>query len=57
MSNLGHGLVEETIEEMNIKYELNVHKKNYSIEQIAEVAELDEKTVERIIEENSPAIV
>jgi hypothetical protein len=57
VSNLGQGLVEETRKEMNIKYVLNMHKKNYSIEQIAEVAELDEKTVERIIEENSPAFV
>jgi hypothetical protein len=57
VSNLGQGLVEETRKEMNIKYVLNMHKKNYSIEQIAEVVELDEKTVERIIEENSPAFV
>jgi hypothetical protein len=57
VSNLGQGLVEETIEEMNIKYVLNMHKRDYSIEQIAEIAELDEKTVKRIIEENSPAFV
>jgi hypothetical protein len=57
VSNLGQGLVEETIEEMNIKYVLNMYKRDYSIEQIAEIAELDEKTVKRIIEENSPAFV
>jgi hypothetical protein len=57
VSNLGQGIEDRAIERMNIKHVLNMHKKDYSIEQIAEIVELDEKTVERIIEENSPALV
>jgi hypothetical protein len=53
MCNLSQGIVEDTKSTIIV----NMHKKDYSIEQIAEIVELDEKTVERIIEENSPAYV
>jgi hypothetical protein len=57
VSNLGQGLVEETIEEMNIKYVLNMHKLDLPVDLIAKSVELSEDEVKRIIEENSPAFV
>jgi predicted transposase YdaD len=53
MCNLSQGIVEDTKSAIIV----NMHKKDYSIEQIAEIVELSEDEVERIIEENSPAYV
>jgi hypothetical protein len=57
VSNLGQGLVEETIEETNIKHVLNMHKLDLPVDLIAKSVELSEEEVKRIIEENSPAFV
>jgi hypothetical protein len=57
VSNLGQGIVEETIEETKSEVIMNMHEKNYSVEQIAEIVKFDIETVERIIKENSPAYV
>jgi hypothetical protein len=53
MCNLSQGIVDDTKSVIIV----NMHKKDYSIEQIAEIVELSEDEVERIIEENSPAYV
>jgi arsenate reductase-like glutaredoxin family protein len=53
VSNLGQGIEDRTKSVIIV----NMHKKDYSIEQIAEIVELSEDEVERIIEENSPAYV
>jgi DNA-directed RNA polymerase specialized sigma subunit len=53
VSNLGQGIEDRTKSAIIV----NMHKKNYSIEQIAEIVELSEDEVERIIEENLPAYV
>jgi hypothetical protein len=57
VGNLGQGLVEETIEETNIKHVLNMHKLDLPVDLIAKSVELSEEEVKRIIEENSPAFV
>jgi hypothetical protein len=53
VSNLGQGIEDRTKSAIIV----NMHKKDYSIEQIAEIVELSEDEVERIIEENTPAYV
>jgi hypothetical protein len=57
MCNLSQGIVDSTIEEMNIKHVLNMHKLDLPVDLIAKSVELSEEEVKRIIEENSPAYV
>jgi hypothetical protein len=57
MCNLSQGIVDSTIEKMNIKYVLNMHKLDLPVDLIAKSVELSEEEVKRIIEENSPAFV
>jgi hypothetical protein len=49
--------VDSTIEKMNIKHVLNMHKLDLPVDLIAKSVELSEDEVKRIIEENSPAFV
>jgi hypothetical protein len=57
MCNLSQGIVDSTIEKMNIKHVLNMHKLDLPVDLIAKSVELSEEEVKRIIEENSPAFV
>jgi hypothetical protein len=57
MCNLSQEIVDDTVEKMNIKHVLNMHKLDLPVDLIAKSVELSEDEVERIIEENSPAYV
>jgi hypothetical protein len=57
VSNLGEGLVEETIEETKSEVIMNMHELGVSLDLIAKSVKLDEETVKRIIKENEPAYV
>lgn len=51
MCNLSQGIREEATEEANAKFILNMHKKGYTLEQIADVAEKSIEEIKAIIEE------
>lgn len=54
MCNLSQGILERGIAEGKAKFILNMHQKGYTIEQIAEVAEMCMEEVEAIIEGKKP---
>ena len=53
MCNLSDGIEERTKETIA----LNMYKKGYSLEQIAEVTDIDVDAIETIIEKNEPVLV
>ena len=53
MCNLSDGIEEKTKETIA----LNMYKKGYSLEQIADVTEIDVDAIETIIEKNDPVLV
>jgi hypothetical protein len=57
VSNLGQGIAENASARTKSEIIINMHKLGMSVDLIAKSVELDEETVERIIEENSPAYV
>ena len=53
MCNLSDGIEERTKETIA----LNMYKKGYSLEQIAEVTDIDVEAIETIIKKNDPVLV
>jgi len=56
MCNLSQGIIERTEEKKDVKIILNMHKKGYTSEQIAEVVEKTIDEVEVIIKEREPVL-
>ncbi len=56
MCNLSTGIEERTTEKVSEKFILNMYKKGYTLEQIAEVAETSVKVVGAIIEKNTSVL-
>ena len=57
MCNLSSGIEERATERTSEKFILNMHKKGYTLEQIAEVAETSVNVVEAIIERKTAVVV
>ena len=57
MCNLSQGIREDATDEANAKFIMNMHKKGYTLEQIADVAEKSVEEVKVIIEKREPALV
>ena len=57
MCNLSQGIREDATDEANAKFIMNMHKKGYTLEQIADVAEKSVEEVKAIIEKREPALV
>ena len=49
MCNLGEGIWEEAYETATVEYIMNMHKKNYTVEQIADVTDKPIAEIEDII--------
>lgn len=60
MCNLSEGIeeraAEKTLRETNKKVITNMHRKGYTLEQIAEIVEIKPEEVEKIIEEESMSV-
>ena len=56
MCNLSQGIIERTEEKKDVKIILNMHKKGYTSEQIAEVVEKTIDEVEAIIKKREPVL-
>ena len=56
MCNLSQGIREDAVDAANTKVIMNIHKKGYSSEQIAEIVEKTIKEVETIIQEKEPIL-
>ena len=56
MCNLSQGIREDAVDAANTKVIMNMHKKGYSSEQIAEIVEKTIKEVETIIQEKEPIL-
>ena len=57
MCNLSTGIEERATEKTSEKFILNMYKKGYTLDQIADVAETDVDEVEAIIKKKEPAMV
>ncbi len=57
MCNLSTGIEERATEETSEKFILNMYKKGYTLDQIADVAETSVDVVEAIIKKKEPAMV
>ena len=57
MCNLSDGIEERATERTKETIALNMYKKGYSLEQIADVTEIDVDAIETIIEKNDPVLV
>ena len=56
MCNLSSGIEERATEKTSEKFILNMYKKGYTLDQIADVAETDVDEVEAIIKKKEPAM-
>lgn len=56
MCNLSTGIEERATEKTSEKFILNMYKKGYTLDQIADVAETDVDEVEAIIKKKEPAM-
>lgn len=56
MCNLSTGIEEKATEEANEKFILNMYKKGYTLDQIADVVEKNVDVVEAIIKKKEPAM-
>ncbi len=56
MCNLSTGIEEKATEKTSEKFILNMYKKGYTLDQIADVAETDVDEVEAIIKKKEPAM-
>ena len=56
MCNLSTGIEERATEKTSEKFILNMYKKGYTLDQIAEVAEITVADVEAIIKKKEPAM-
>lgn len=56
MCNLSQGIREDAIAEAQAKIIINMYKKGYTLEQIADVAEKSVKEVTAIIEKREPVL-
>ena len=56
MCNLSTGIEEKATEEANEKFILNMYKKGYTLDQIADVVEKNVDVVEAIIKKEEPAM-
>ena len=56
MCNLSQGIREAATEQANAKFILSMHKKGYTLEQIADVAEKSIDEVKAIIEKREPVL-
>jgi hypothetical protein len=52
MCNLSQGIVDRVTERTSAKFILSMYKKGYTLEQIADIAEISEAEVEAIIRKN-----
>lgn len=57
MCNLSQGIREDATDEANAKFIMNMHKKGYTLEQIADVAEKSVEEIKAIIEKREPVLV
>ena len=57
MCNLSDGIEERATERTKETFIMNMYKKGYSLEQIADVTEIDVDAIETIIEKNEPVLV
>ena len=56
MCNLSQGIREAATEQANAKFILSMHKKGYTLEQIADVAKKSIDVVKAIIEKREPVL-
>ena len=56
MCNLSTGIEEKATEKTSEKFILNMYKKGYTLDQIADVAETSVEVVDAIIKKNKPAM-
>lgn len=57
MSNLSQGIREDATDEANAKIIMNMYKKGYTLEQIADVVEKSIEEIKSIIEKREPVLV
>ena len=56
MCNLSTGIEEKATEKTSEKFILNMYKKGYTLDQIADVAETSVEVVEAVIKKKEPAM-
>ena len=56
MCNLSTGIEERATEKTSEKFILNMYKKGYTLEQIADVAEISVDAVEAVIQKKAPVM-
>ena len=56
MSNLSQGIREDATDEVNAKIIMNMYKKGYTLEQIADVVEKSIEEIRAIIEKREPVL-
>ena len=56
MSNLSQGIREAATDEANAKIIMNMYKKGYTLEQIADVVEKSIEEIKSIIEKREPTL-
>ena len=56
MSNLSQGIREDATDEVNVKIIMNMYKKGYTLEQIADVVEKSIEEIKSIIEKSEPVL-
>ena len=56
MSNLSQGIREDATDEVNAKIIMNMYKKGYTLEQIADVVEKSIEEIKSIIEKSEPVL-